>query len=223
MNKITKRQLFEDTQIFFDIKITDTIMQNYIKIGLIKRLDCCHLLGTRGSVSYFEKNTPGIFYMIDILKSQGFELREIKEYFELLKLDTPEKIEKIRKIKGIDRVQKETINILFNRAVDVEDRNQVLRERPAKLLVREKFKVDDFEDLKKIIELRAYAELDYAQILDIIIDFSKDLEALNMAKRILDNPETIISPEIPEIKVIYSEPFKKQVLFSKDKISIQDF
>lgn len=53
MIKIIKKELLEDANNYYGKRIpTDTILQNYIAIELIKRLDFGSEEGTRGSVAY---------------------------------------------------------------------------------------------------------------------------------------------------------------------------
>jgi len=54
---------------------------------------------------------------------------------------------------------------------------------PLKLLKLRKLTITRKEKLYKIIELRAYAELDYKEITDISIKNSKNLEAFNKIQK----------------------------------------
>jgi len=216
MKNITKTDLIKDANTYYGVRgITNNILQNYISMGLIERLDSDHVKGVWGSVSYWPKSTPGMFYLIDVLKNQGFGLMEIKRYLDLTKLDSRETLNKIRDI------MKEDSEL-------IEIKNQVCEEDYKKILklynLRKSLKMSECEKFKRVIELRAYAEMDYKEITNILIKSFKDIKNKNDLDKIqdnLDNPGIEINIDDPEkayISVTYKEPFNKTVLFTKDKI-----
>lgn len=229
---ITKKEFMSDLKTYFSIEdLTRIKLQNYIKIGLIKRLKHYHTKGQVGSQADYPKNSPGMIYLIKFMKERRMKLREIRSYLDLLELN----LEAVRDIKDIiedDRRHRE--NILFKEGITPEIKDYLLKEIPLKLLDLKKLTITRFERLKQIITLRAYAELDQKEITEIIIRNSKDLDSINKINKIeeiLNSPgvETNIDKidltnkdSIKEayISVRYGEPFYKTVLFKEGQIEV---
>lgn len=217
MKTLTKIEVLEEAKEYFGIEnISNMILQNYIAKGLITRIRHFHEKGISGSVAIYPKNTPGMLYLIRMMQDRGMQLKEIRGYLRLLELDH-EAIIDIKKIIEEDERYRE--DILFKEGITPEIKDYILENVPLKLLKLRKLKITRKEKLYKIIELRAYAELDYKEITNLIKN-SNNLEALNKIEKALEDPEI---PEIddknldiPEIKVIYKEPVNKEVVFKKD-------
>lgn len=124
MKTLTKTELLKDSKKYFEIKISNTILQNYIKKDLMKRLDHYHQRGIRGSVAIYPKNTPGMFYLIRIMQYQGMKLGEIKTYLNLLNLDIKALKEIKEIIKGDKRYRE---NILFEEGITPEIKAHILK------------------------------------------------------------------------------------------------
>lgn len=230
MNKIiSKKEFMSDLKTYFSIDDLSRIkLQNYIKIGLIKRLKHYHTKGQVGSQADYPKNSPGMIYLIKFMKDRRMKLRDIRSYLDLLELN----LEAVRDIKDIiedDRRHRE--NILFKEGITPEIKDYLLKEIPLKLLDLKKLTITRFERLKQIITLRAYAELDQKEITEIINRNSKDLDSINKIQEILDSPgvETNIDKldltkedSIKEvyISVRYGKPFYKTVLFKENKVEV---
>ncbi|MBA7492313.1 hypothetical protein ES702_02863 [subsurface metagenome] len=219
MKTLTKIEVLEDSRKYFGLeKISNIMLKNYIKKGLITRIDHFHKKGVRGSIATYPKNTPGILYLIRVLQDHGIKLKEIKGYLSLFKLDH----KAVRDIKDIieeDRIYKE--NILFKEGITPEVKEYLLKEVPLKLLNLRNLTITRLEKFNKIIKLRAYAELDYKKITEIIIENSKDQKAFNRIQKILDSPPIYLDDiDNAEISVIYEKPFNINVLFKKDKIEV---
>jgi DNA-binding transcriptional MerR regulator len=218
---LTKKELFDDLEKYFAIKygfenLTERIFYHYISIGLIE-VGKQERGGRRGSTSYYPQNTAGIIYLIESLKDRGFTLGEIKEYLDLLKLDN---IEKIKSLKTEYDMFKKQIGIYQGITNDI--RETILNEVPLRLLNLKNFKITRYEKLKSVIELRAYAELDYRELTDKIIEFTKDkdIKTLNKIGDILDKPEIEINTDKPEITVTYKKPLNKKVIFTPGSIEV---
>jgi len=226
---ITKREFMSDLKTYFSIEdLTRIKLQNYIKIGLIKRLKHYHTKGQVGSQADYPKNSPGMIYLIKFMKDRRMKLRDIRSYLDLLELN----LEAVRDIKDIiedDRRHRE--NILFKEGITPEIKDYLLKEIPLKLLNLKKFTITRFERLKQIIIQRAYAELDQKEITEIISRNSKDLDSINKIQENIDPPgvETNIDKldltkedSIKEayISVRYGEPFYKTVLFKENQIEV---
>ncbi len=211
---LTKIEVLEDAKKYFGLaRITNIALQNYIKKGLIKRIDHFHKKGVKGSVAIYPKNTPGILYLIRILQDQGMKLNEIGGYLSLFKLDY-EEIRDIKEIIDEDKRYKE--EILFKEGITSEIKAYLLSEVPLKLLNLRNLTITRLEKFNKIIELRAYSELDCKEVAEIIIKNSKDLDSFNKIQDHLQNPTINIDIEDAQIRVEYKEPFKKIVLFTKN-------
>jgi len=221
MKTLTKIEVLEDAKKYYGIeKISNMILQNYIKKGLITRIDYYHEKGTSGSIAIYPKNTPGMLYLIRVMQDQGMKLKELKGYLSLFRLDR-EAIRDIEDIINEDAIQKK--ELLFSNGITPETRNLMLKKIPLKLLNQRALKITKLEKFKKIIGLRAYAELDYKDITEIIIRKSKDLDSFNQIQDSLDSPTISINIddiEDPLIQVEYSEPFNKIVAFTKNKSEV---
>jgi len=218
---LTKIEVLENATKYFGLKkISNMILQNYIKKGLITRIDYFHEKGTSGSIAIYPKNTPGMLYLIRVLQDQGMKLKEIGGYLSLFKLG----YEEIRDIKEIiDEDKKYKEEILFKEGITPEIKVYLLKEVPLKLLNLRNLTITKLEKFKKIIGLRAYAELDYKIISEIIIRKSTDLDSFNQIQDSLDSPTIDINIddiEDPQILVSYNEPFNKIVLFTKNKSEV---
>ncbi|MBA7493079.1 hypothetical protein ES702_03634 [subsurface metagenome] len=211
---LTKIEVLSNASKYFGLdRITNIALQNYIKKGLIKRIDHFHKKGVKGSVAIYPKNTPGILYLIRILQDQGMKLNEIGGYLSLFKLDY-EEIRDIKEIIDEDKRYKE--EILFKEGITSEIKAYLLSEVPLKLLNLRNLTITRLEKFNKIIELRAYSELDCKEVAEIIIKNSKDLDSFNKIQDHLQNPTINIDIEDAQIRVEYKEPFKKIVLFTKN-------
>ncbi|MGB3346668.1 MAG: hypothetical protein WBA71_05415 [Candidatus Humimicrobiia bacterium] len=187
----------------------------YKKIDQIKKILNLYYYehGIRESVAIYPKDIPGMIYLIGIMQDQGMKLGEIKTYLNLLDLD----IKALKEIKEITKGDKRCReNILFEEGITPGIKAYIFKNVLLKLL--KKLKITSLEKFNKIIELKAYAELDYKEITDLIIKNSKNLEAFNKIQKILEDPEIDINLDIPEIKVIYKEPINKEVVFKKDSL-----
>ena len=223
---ISKREFMSDLKTYYGIEEVSKIkLQNYVKIGLIKRLKHYHKKGKIGSQADYPQNSPGLIYLIKVMGDRRVKLKDIKTYLDLLSLN----FESVRDIKDIieeDKRYRE--NMLFKEGITPETKDYLLKEIPLKLLDLKKFKITNFERLKRIIKLRAYAELDYKEITKLIIENSKEF---NKIQEILDSPgvETNIDKidltnkdSIKEayISVRYAEPFYITVLFKENQIEV---
>jgi len=229
MNKIiSKKEFMSDLKTYFSLDIHINVLRNYIKLGLIQRISYQHKKGVVGSTAEYPRHTPGMIYLIHTLKTKGFKLKEIKIYLDLLMLDF-EALRDIRDIIESDKRSKK--NILFEKGITPEVREYMLKEIPLKLLNLKNLQITRWEKFEQIIELRAYAELNYKQLTKTIIENSKDLSSFNKIQEILDSPgvETNIDKidltkedSIKEayISVRYGEPFYKTVLFKENKIEV---
>jgi DNA-binding transcriptional MerR regulator len=224
MKSITKKGLLEDAKTYYGIdNITNTILQNYIKIGLIKRVGFEHEKGIAGSVSYFPKNTPGILHLIRVLQDQGIKLSTIKKYMDLIKLDSEESLKEIK------RMIKEYEDINSEIGTDLEIKNLLSEDSYKKILKFKRFKqsLTEYERFNKFIELRAYAEIDCNELSTILTENLKNVknqEDLNKIQDNLDNPKIEIKEldniEKAYILVSYKEPFNIDVMFKKNEIKI---
>lgn len=221
MKTLTKIEVLEDSRKYFGIeKISNIMLKNYIKKGLIKRLKHFHKKGVKGSVATYPKNTPGMLYLIRVLQDQGMKLLEIGGYLSLFKLDH-EEIRDIKEIIDEDKRYKE--EILFKEGITPEVKAYLLKEVPLKLLRLKNLAISRLEKFNKIIALKSYAELDYKDITEIIIRKSKNLDSFNQIQEQLDSPTIDINIddiEDPQILVEYKEPFNKIVLFTKNKSEV---
>lgn len=220
MKTLDKSEVLKDAKKYFDVETSSGMLQFYITKGVISRIDHYHIKGISGSVSIFPPNTPGMLYAIRVLQDQGMKLKEIRGYLSLFALGR----EAIRDIKDIieeDMSYRE--NIIFKEGITPKIKEYLLKEVPLKLLRLKKLKITRLEKFKKIIELKAYSELDYKDITEIIIRNSKDLNSFNKIQDILDNPIIDINIENEEeafISVLYEEPFNINVLFKENEIEI---
>jgi DNA-binding transcriptional MerR regulator len=224
MGKITKKELLNVAKEYYGIyEISNTILQNYIKIGLIERVGFGHERGIAGSVSYFPKNTPGILHLIRVLQDRGIKLSTIKKYMDLIKLDSEESLKEIK------RMIKEHDDINSEIGTDLEIKNLLSEDSYKKILQFKRFKqsLTEYEIFfNGFIELRAYAELDYNKLPDILTENLKKVRNQNDLDKIqnnLDNPDIEINIDVPEkahILVTYKEPFNMNVLFTRNKIEV---
>ena len=220
MKTLDKSDVLKDAKTYFDVETSSMMLQYYITKGVITRIDHYHIKGVSGSVSIFPPNTPGLLYLIRVMRDRNMILKELRGYLSLFRLDR----EAIRDIKDIieeDAIQKR--ELLFSNGITPETRELMLKKIPLKLLNQRALKITRFEKFNKIIGLRAYAELDYKDITEIIIRKSKDLDSFNQIQDSLDSPTIDINIddiEDPQILVEYGEPFNKIVLFSKNKSEV---
>jgi len=217
---LTKIEVLSNASKYFGLaRITNIALQNYIKKGLIKRIDHFHKKGVKGSVAIYPKNTPGMLYLIRIMQDQGMKLKEIGGYLSLFKLD----YEAIRDIKEIiDEDKRYREEILFKEGITPEIKDYLLKNVPLKLLKLRNLTITRLEKFKRIIELKAYSHLDCKKITEIIIENSKDQKAFYKIQDKLDSPTIDINIDDvndPLIQVEYSEPFNRNVLFSKNNKS----
>lgn len=223
MKTLDKSEVLKDAKKYFDVETSSGMLQFYITKGMITRIDHYHEKGVSGSVSIFPPNTPGMLYLIRVLQDQGMKLKEIRGFLSLLELN----YEAIRDIKDIiEEDKKYREDILFKEGITPEVKQYILKEVPLKFMRLKKLKITRLEKFNKIIELRAYAELDYKEITDLIIRKSKDLDSFNQIQDSLDSPTIDIDIddiEDAQILVSYDEPFNKSVKFSKNKIEVIDY
>lgn len=215
---IEKTQLKKDACLYFHIPeadITTAKLFYYQKRGLIEYQGKKGNPLAKGSVSFYSKNTPGLLYLIEKLQKQGYQLAEIGESLELIKLND---IEKLKVIVEED----ETFNneMFFLIGIDKEIKKYIIKNIPLKLFNFEKI-LTRLDRLKKVIELRAYAELDYKKLASIMnSNADKIIIKNNIAESIfndiLDYPEIEINLHISKIRVTYSDPVNKKVVFFKD-------
>ncbi|MBA7563671.1 hypothetical protein ES708_05331 [subsurface metagenome] len=222
MKGITKIQLLEDAKKYYGIDISNNILQNYLKIGLIRRLDFDHVKGIRGSVSYFPLNTPGIFYLIEVLQKQEMKLKTIKKYADLLEFNNIEIIQNMiekqnRALAEIDH--RLDIGQNQKQILDKESFDRILS---FKLLQRSLLR-NEFFEFNRFIELRAYAELDYKEVTEAIIKYVNstafDITKLNDTLDFPDIKINLKSTVIP-ITVKYSEPINRLICFSNKGVKV---
>lgn len=221
MKTLTKIEVLEVAKKYYGIeKISNIMLKNYIKKGLIKRLRHFHKKGVKGSVATYSKNSPGMLYLIRIMQDQGMQLKEIKKYLDLFALDH-KAIKNIKEIIDEDKRYKE--EILFKEGITPEIKEYLLKEVPLKLLRLKNLTITRLEKFEKVISLRAYSELDHIEITNRIIKESKNLDSFNLAQKNLDSPTININIddiEDPQIQVNYKKPFFKIVLFTRNKIEV---
>ena len=223
MQAITKLKLLEDAKNYYGVEgISNNILQNYLKIGLIKRLDFDHVKGIRGSVSYFPVNTPGIFYLIEVLQDQGMKLKTIKKYADLLEFKNIEILKNM--IEKYNRALAEIDNRLDTgqnqkKPLDKESFGRILNFR---LLQRSLIR-NEFVEFKRFVELRAYAELDYKELTEVIIKYVNsttfDITKLNDTLDFPDIKINLKSTVVP-ITVKYSEPINRLICFSNKGVKV---
>ncbi len=223
MEAITKLKLLEDAKNYYGIEgISNNILQNYLKIGLIKRLDFDHVKGIRGSVSYFPINTPGMFYLIKTLQDQEMKLKTIKKYMDLLGFKNIEILKNM--IEKHNRVLAEIDNRLDTgqnqkQTLDKKSFNRILNFR----LLQRSLVRNEFFEFNRFLELRAYVEIDYRELAEVIIKYVNstafDIEKLNDT---IDFPEIKINLEnkIVPISVKYADPLNYLVCFSSNGIKV---
>jgi len=161
-----------------------------------------------------------MLYLIRVMQDQGMKLKELRGYLSLFRLNREAVID-IKDLINEDNIQKK--ELLFSNGITPETRDLMLKKIPLKLLNQRALKITKLEKFNKIIGLRAYAELDYKDITEIIIRKSKDLDSFNQIQDSLDSPTIDINIddiEDPQILVEYKEPFNKIVLFSKNKSEV---
>ncbi|MBA7620086.1 hypothetical protein ES703_27429 [subsurface metagenome] len=124
MKTLTKIELLKDSKKYFEIEISNTILQNYIKKDLIKLLEHYHERGIRGSITIYPKNSSGMLYLIRIMQDQGMKLGEIKTYLNLLNLDIKVLKEIKEIIKGDKRYRE---NILLEEGITPEIKAYILK------------------------------------------------------------------------------------------------
>lgn len=216
-NFLEKTQLIKDAYLYFGIPesdITTAKLFNYQKRGLIDYQGKKGNPLSKGSISLYAKNTPGLLYLIENLQKQGYQLAEIKDYLDLIKLND---IEKIKNILREHRKFEEEMLLLIG--IDKEIKEYIIKNVPLNLFNYEKI-LTKLDHLKKVIQLRAYAELDYRELTSIIIaNADKIIIKGNVTKSIfndiLDNPDIEINIDTQEIKVIYPAPVNKQIIFKQ--------
>lgn len=224
MKKITKTELLEEIKKFYGItSLTNNILQNYLAKGLIKRLDHTFVKGIRGSVAYFPENTPGLIYLIETLKNEGYELIEIKKYLDLIKLNSVEVLNKIKWLIDQDRIYKE--KIIYKEGISPKTKAFLLKE----IILNPK--ITGYGKLEKVISLKAYSEIDRLEIARLILENSQNLKAVDDLQEKLENPEiktNIDKLDLNEknaidrayISVKYDDPFNIDVLFKRNEIRI---
>jgi len=221
---MTKTQLLKDASTYFSMpqeEITTGKLFYYASKGLIKHGEKKANPLKRGSLSVYPKNTPGLLYMIDVLQKQGFQLSEIKEYLDLTELKD---INRLKAILEEDRKFNEEMYFLIG--IDKEIKDYLIKNVPLNLINQEKI-LTKLDYLKKVIELRAYAELNYKEITNLIISnadkiIAKDKIIDSVFYNVLDNPEISINlrNEAAQISVLYKDPINKKVMFSEEGIEV---
>lgn len=99
----------------------------------------------------------GLLYLIRVMQDHGMQLKEIRGYLRLLELDHIT-IKYIKDILEEDKRYRE--DILFKEGITPDIKHFILKNVPLKLLKLRKLTIIRKEKLYKIIELRAYTELD---------------------------------------------------------------
>ncbi len=221
---IRKKELIEYTKNNYGIKVTNRMLNWYCKIGLLEPGIMERFAGVTGSVSYWKEDTPKLLYVIKKLKSEGFKvkIKEMKYWLDLLNLNEKD-IEEIKKIQEED--SEFNRNIMFSLGIKLKDKTDLLNNYPLKLFDYKKL-ITRLDIFKRVVILRAYAELDQKKITEIYINSGivttvQDGMSLTKSKidDILDNPKIVINLEIPEIRVNYGGPVNKEVVFKKDGLS----
>lgn len=216
---IDKTQLTKDAEMYFGIKdISSSKLFYYSKMGLIEFIEKIGNPAGKGSISLYAKNTPGILYFINQLQGQGFQLIEIKEYLDLIKLND---ITQIQNILEEDTGFNEEMPFLLG--IDKKIKEYLIENVPINLFDYKKI-LTRLDYLERAVKLRAYAELDYKELTEIIVKNTKIIKKgskfESIFNDILDNPGIEINLDIPEIKVIYKEPVSKTVIFKQNSIQV---
>lgn len=217
----------------------DKVLASYKKIGLIepsimKSKASLGILGERGTVGFYRKNTPKILYTVQSLQSLGIRLtlQEIKYFITLLRFfENQKSFQKDGILKKLD-----ILNFIEIKQLKKDDTfiKKILLDSEASLQVKQKvldayqvynceISLSKWDIFEEMIRARAYIEL-----LEPYKNLDKgSLEFLEI-DNVLNNPaiETNID-EIEDINQAYITAsysrLNKKVIFTKDKIEIQDF
>jgi len=217
---ITKDELREIAK-NYGIKLTDRLLNHYCELGLIEHSIKKKLPGVPGTVSFWKEVTPKILYVIQDLKSEGYKikLKKIKYWLDLFNLSEND-VEKIRKMQREDMEYNR--DILFSIGITPEQKKDLLNNYPLKLFDYKKL-ITQLDIFKKVVSFKAYVELNQKEITKIYVDsgtVTKVQYGISFTKSpiddILDNPKIDINLDIPEIRVSYSDPVNKEVVFKKD-------
>lgn len=197
----------------YGIKVTDKLLNWYKNLKLIEPSNQKRLPGIPGTVSFYKDDTLKLLYVIQDLKETGYKLtlKEIKYYLDLLKLDK-KSIEEIEKIKREDTDYKK--DILFTIGITPKQKEYLLNNIPLKLLNYKKL-ITRLDIFKRVVSLRAYAELDQEEITKIITNNINNGPEINRQK-MLD--EIIKKDKLKFIEFKYSRPIDD--ILDNPKISI---
>lgn len=227
---ITKNKLLEIAE-EYGIRITDRLLNWYHTIGLIEPGIKKRIPGEPGTVSFYRDDTPKIIYVIQELKESGFKIKleDFKYWLELLNLDE----NAVKEIKKIYEDFKNHLKYIFqNYGMTPKKRIELLRKCDIRVLNYDMM-VTKFDILKRVFAERAYTELDQKFITDLYlknlnpkdidVDWTDDMEIImdvtnNPVDNALDYPEMSINLEIPEIRIIYTDPINKTVMFKQNGV-----
>jgi len=155
----------------------------------------------------------------DIMFSLGIKLKKAKYWVDLFNLSEND-VEEIKKMQREDMEYNR--DVLFSIGITPEQKKDLLNNVPLKLLDYEKL-ITRLDIFKRVAILRAYIELDQKEITKIYVDsgtVTKVQYGIPFTKSPIDdilyNPEIDINLGIPEIRVNYSDPVSKEVVFKKD-------
>ncbi|MBA7583991.1 hypothetical protein ES708_25943 [subsurface metagenome] len=239
---ITKDKLIKIAKIN-GIKATDRLLNWYKNLKLIEPSKRKRFPGIPGTVSFYKNDTLKLLYVIKNLKETGYrlKLREIRYYLDLLKLDN----ESTREIEKIKRENAEyRKDILFSIGITPEQKEYLLDNIPLKLLNCKKL-ITRLDIFKRVVGLRAFAELDQGEITKVItsdINSRPEINRQNMLDEIikkgklkslefkysrsiddiLDNPKISINLKnaTAPISAEYLDPVNRLVCFSNKGVKV---
>lgn len=239
---ITKDKLIKIAKIN-GIKATDRLLNWYKNLKLIEPSNKRRLPGIPGTVSFYRDDTLKLLYIIQNLKETGYRLtlKKIKYYLDLLKLDEKSTGE-IEKIKREDTEYRK--DILFSLGITPKQKDYLLDNIPLKLLNYKKL-ITRLDIFKRVVGLRAFAEIDQDEITKIItsgINSGIEINRQNMLDEIikkgklksiefkhsrsiddiLDNPVIKINLKNKTVPISakYADPVNYLVCFSNKGIKV---
>ncbi len=239
---ITKDKLIKIAKIN-GIKATDRLLNWYKNLKLIEPSKRKRFPGIPGTVSFYKSDTLKLLYVIKNLKETGYrlKLKEIRYYMDLLKLDN-ESTEEIEKIKREDIEYRK--DILFSLGITPEQKEYLLDNIPLKLLNCKKL-ITRLDIFKRVVGLRAFAELDQGEITKVItsdINSGPEINRQNMLDEIikksklkslefkysrqiddiLDNPviQINLKNDVVSLSATYADPINRLVCFSNKGVKV---
>ncbi len=118
---IKKEDVFKRLENDYNLKFTDRSLRNYVVEKLIEKPEVKGVKGVAGSVSFYNKNTPALVFLIKWLRKVKAKLTfsSIRGMFNLLEMENIEELKRLSECKDFEaRLQKlDLLYIGFFRAL----------------------------------------------------------------------------------------------------------